>query len=227
MTDDATLALMHGEIDGELGSEQRRELAQRLLADPQTRLLRDQLRSACHRLEALGQVEPPAQLERAILSRVPQKAASGNRRWPAAHWRLAALVAGVLTSGALVYQLVQGPGTGSSETSGTMVAGPSAVLDAVTFENGPVSGHASLYREQTVLAVAVEVSAASGPVDVLITGGNRTFRISGLESRSPTEDTRQTVTLPGVPLRGQNIELTLLIGGQPVQRATLHAPPAP
>jgi hypothetical protein len=218
---------MQAEIDGELGSEQRRELAQRLLADPHTRHLRDQLRSACQRLDALGQVEPPAQLERAILSRLPQRVAPANRRWPTAHWRLAALVAGVLTSGALVYQLVQGPGTGSSETAGTMVAGPSAVLDTVSFANGPLSGRASLYREQTMLALALEVSAATGPVDVLITGGGHSFRINGLDSKSPAEVARRTITLPGVPLQGEDIELTLLIGGLPVQRTTLHAPTTP
>jgi hypothetical protein len=226
MTEEESKALVHSEIDGELGSEERGKLAQRLLADPQTRVLRDQLRSVCRHLDALGQVDPPPQLERQILSRLPQKPASANPRWSAAHWRLAALVAGVLTAGTLVYQLVQGPGTGSSETAGTMAAGPSTALDAVTFANGPVSGHASLYREQATLAVALEVSASPGPVDVLITGGGRAFRLNGLHAAGG-DTARQTITLPGVPPRGQDIELTLSVEGHPVQRATLHAPAAP
>ncbi|MBV9726157.1 MAG: hypothetical protein JO299_13435 [Gammaproteobacteria bacterium] len=226
MTDEQSRGLIHSEIDGQLGSEERRELAQRQLADPQTRALLDQLRSVCRHLDGLGQVDPPPQLEREILSRLPQKPAYASPRWSAAHWRLAALVAGVVTAGTLVYQLVEGPGTGSSETVGTMAAGPSVTLDAVTFANGAVSGHASLYREQATLAVALEVSASTGPVDVLITGAGHAFRIKGLQAANGDGVARQTVSRPDVPLQG-DIELTLLMDGHAVQHATLHAPALP
>jgi len=53
------MALIHAELDGELDSARRGELARLLLADPQAHALRDQLQALCRRLDAVRQVEPP------------------------------------------------------------------------------------------------------------------------------------------------------------------------
>ena len=45
MTDDERMTLIHAELDGDLSSEQRADLARLLLADPSTRALRDELRA--------------------------------------------------------------------------------------------------------------------------------------------------------------------------------------
>jgi hypothetical protein len=107
-----------------------------------------------------------------------------------------------------------------------MAADAPTTVDSVAVESGPVTGRATLYRDKTGLAVGVEVSAAE-PVDVLITSGGHSFRISGLRSSEPAGSAHQTVALPGVKMQGQDIELSFLIGERTLTRATLRAPAGP
>ena len=91
MTDDERMALIHAELDGDLSSEQRADLARLLLADPQARALRDELKSVCSRLDAVEQVEPPPQFEESILNQLPSvPAVTTYRRASFGRWRLAA-----------------------------------------------------------------------------------------------------------------------------------------
>ena len=53
MTDDERMRLIHAELDGDLSSEQRADLARVLLADPQLRALRDELKGLSSRLDAV------------------------------------------------------------------------------------------------------------------------------------------------------------------------------
>jgi len=221
------MALIHAELDGDLSSQQRAELARLLLADPQMRALREDLRSLCSRLDAVDQVEPPPQLKDSILNRLPSvPVVTGHRKASYGRWRLAAMVAGVLAAASIVYETVQGPGPAGRETAGTMAADVLTTVDSVAVGSGPVSGRATLYRDKTGLAIGLEVSAAE-PVDILITTAGRSFRINGLGSLGHAGKTRQTVALPGVAMQGQDIELSFLIGARTVSRATLHAPSGP
>ena len=227
MTDDERMALIHAELDGDLSSQQRADLARLLLADPRVRALRDELRGLCSRLDAVGQVEPPPQFKDSILNRLPSvPVATAYRKASFSRWRLAAMVAGLLTAGTIVYETVQGPAPGSRETAGTMAADAPTTVDSVAVGSGAVSGRATLYRDKSGLAVGLEVSAAE-PVDVLISTGGHSFRINGLGSSNPAGSTRQTIALPGVRMRGQDIELSFLIGERTVSRATLRAPSGP
>jgi hypothetical protein len=227
VTDDDRMALIHAELDGDLSSEQRAALARLLLADPQTRALRDELRGLCSRLDAVGQVEPPPQLKDSILNRLPSvPVATARRRASFERWRLAAMIVGLLTAGAIVYETVQGPAPGSREIAGTMASDAPTTVDSVAVGGGPVTGRATLYREKSGLSVGVEVSAAE-PVDVLIATGGHTFRINGLGSRDPSGSARQTVALPGVRMQGQDIEVSFLTGERTVSHATLHTPSGP
>ena len=72
MAESAQLALVHAEIDGELDDRQRAELARCLLADPAFRATRDELRRLCGRLDAMEQVDPPAELLDGILASLPR-----------------------------------------------------------------------------------------------------------------------------------------------------------
>ena len=227
MTDDKRMALIHAELDGDLTSQQRGDLARLLLADPQVRALRDELRALGSRLDAVGQVEPPPGLKDSILSRLPSvPVATSFRRSSLGHWRLAAMVAGLLTAGTIVYVTVQGPAPGSRETAGTIAADASTTVDSVAVGGGPVSGRATLYRDKSGLAVGLEVSATE-PVDVLIATGGRTFRINGLGRSSPSGSARRTIALPGVKMQGQAIELSFQIDERTVSHATLRAPSGP
>lgn len=224
MTDHELMALMHAELDGDLSSEQRGALARLLLSDPRVRAVRDELRSLSNRLDVVGQVEPPPELKDSILRRLPSVPVTKTyRRTSLSHWRLAAMVAGLLVAGAIVYETVQGPAPGSREIAGTIAADSLTAVDSVAVGNGPVTGHATLYRDKSGLAVGLEVSAAE-PVDVFIATPGYSTRINGLGNSSSTGNTRQIVALPGVRMKGQDIELSFLIGERTVTRAMLHAP---
>lgn len=227
MTDYERMALIHAELDGDLSSQQRGDLARLLLADLQVRALRDELRGLCSRLDAVGQVEPPPQLKDSILSRVPSvPVVTAHRQSSFGRWRLAAMAAGLLMAGTIVFETVQGPAPGSRETAGTIAADPPATVDSVVLGTGPVTGRATLYRDKSGLAIGLEVSGTE-PVDVLIASDGHSFRINGLGSSNPAGSTRQTIALPGVRLQGQEIELSFKVGERTVGSATLRAPSGP
>lgn len=227
MTDHELMALMHAELDGDLTSEQRAALARLLLSDPRARALRDELRSLSSRLDVAGQVEPPPELKDSILRRLPSvPVARAYRKTSLTHWRLAAMVAGLLVAGAVVYETVQEPVPGSREIAGTIAADSLTAVDSVAVGSGPVTGHATLYRDKSGLAVGLEVSAAQ-PIDVFIATPGYSTRINGLGSLRPAGNTRRVIALPGVRMQGQDIELSFLIDERTVSRATLHAPSGP
>lgn len=224
MTDEELTALIRAELDGDLSSQQRGDLARLLLADPRARALRDQLRGVCNRLDAVGQVDPPPQLADSILKRLPQ-GMPANRQTYFNRWRLAAMVVGLLTAATVIYETVQGPAPASRDIAGTMAAYGPIILDSVPVGSGPVAGRATLYRDKSGLAVGLELSATE-PVDLLISTQGHSFVIKGLGASRPGA-MRQTVALPGVSMRGQDIELSFLIGDRTVSRATLRAPRQP
>jgi anti-sigma factor RsiW len=123
MADTEYLELIHAEIDGELDGGQRSELARRVLADPAVRAVRDDLRRLCAKLDAIEEVEPPAQLRTNILQGLPISATPAaefsNGRLP--RWRYAALIAGVLGATASCTRPWR-HGTGSAELAGTIAA---------------------------------------------------------------------------------------------------------
>ena len=224
MTDDERMALIHAELDGDLSSQQRADLARLLLVDPQLRALRDELKGLCNRLDAIGQVEPPPQLRDSILNRLPSvPVAPTYRKASLGRWRLAAMVAGLLMAGTIVYETVQGPAPGSKETAGTMAADAPTTVDSVALGGGSLTGRATLYRDKNGLALGLEVSTGE-PVDVIVATAGYSFRINGLGRPEPAGHAHQTVALPGVKMQGQDIELSFLVGERTLSRATLRAP---
>jgi hypothetical protein len=223
VTDPRQLALIHAEIDGELTNEQRAELARCLLANPETRAVRDQLQRVSKAMEASDEVEPPADLQASILAALPQRAPPRRRPSVAPVWRFAALIAGVCVAGALLYQTVRGPGPASTDIAGTIASpGAPTVLDTASVASGQVSGHISLYRDHTGLGLELEVRA-SGPVDVRIAGEGHTLEVNGLKSADQPGAAPTKVALPGFH-RGETVELTFLMQGQQVGTATLRVP---
>jgi hypothetical protein len=223
VADHRQLALIHAEIDGELDAEQRGELARCLLADPKVRLLREQLRGLASALDALEQVEPPARLRESILTALPQFRATRPQRY-APHWRHAAVVAGVLATAAVVFETVRGPEPAATDIAGTIApAGARTLVDTVTLAQGRISGRVSLYRDRTGLGLQLAI-VTSAPVDVRIASGGHTLQVNGLDNREQPGGHPTTVALPGFGMDGQSVELTFLMGGQPVGSATLRAP---
>jgi hypothetical protein len=224
MADSGHLALIHAEIDGELDGRQRAELARALLADPEAQALREDLRRVCAALDALGEVDPPQQLRQSILDALPQSTPSRSRSWwSAPRLRYAALIAGVLAAGIIVYESVDGLRPAPSDVAGTMTADTPTTVDTVVLGNGVVSGRVSLYRDRAGLGLQFEL-VTSAPVDVLVASDGRTLRVNGLGVRDAPGGPRTTVALPGFGRSGEAVDVTFLMAGHEVGRATLRAP---
>ena len=226
MLDPTQLALIQAEIDGDLDDRQRAELSRGLLADPALRALRDQMRRLCLALDAVPEVEPPAQLRTDILAALPQMQARPTRVvWPALKWRYAAALAGVLLTGAIVFRTMDfGQEPATNEMAGTLAATRAAVtVDVIQLSPGAVSGRVSLIRDGAELGLALDL-AASAPVDVLIAGAGRSLRVNGLGPRGSHGAGPTTIALPGFASGGQAVNLTFLIGDREVARAVLREP---
>ena len=217
--------LINGEIDRDLDAQQRGELARRVLADPQVRELREDLRFICAALEAVPQADPPPQLKEGILAALPEPAVLPKRPfWSTARLRYAAMIAGALVAGGVVYETV-GPGLGTTAMSGTMAsAGAVAFVDTVRLGHGPIEGTVGLYHNGAAMALAFDVEAQS-PVDVVVKSNGHTLRVEHL--RGAGYGARRTVDLPGPAVRGQTVDLTFLVEGRPVAQATLKDPMGP
>jgi anti-sigma factor RsiW len=223
MTDSGHLPLIHAEIDGELDERQRAELARAFLADPEVQALREDLRRLCAALESLEAVDPPQELSRSILAALPQPPARPARSWwSGPRLRYAALIAGVLAMGVILYETVEGLRPATSDVAGTMAAaGAPTTLDTVHLANGVVSGRVSLYRNRAGLGLEFEL-VASAPVDVLVASDDHTLRVNGLGSGPGEQPT--AVGLPGFGTGGEAVDVTLFMAGREVGRATLRAP---
>jgi hypothetical protein len=224
MVNSTPLELIHAEIDGELDSRQRAELSRSLLADPAVRSLREDLQRLCRALEAIPEAEPPPQLRDSILAALPPAPVRRSRSWATAAapaWRYAAMLAGVMVAGTLLFETLRGPGPAPREMAGTMAPQPAhTIVDTVVMgHSGPVGGKVSLYRDGVELGVALDLTSAA-PVDVLVSSGGYTLRVSGL--KTPAD-----IALPGFPLAGQPVDVRFLIAGREVGSATLRAPKGP
>jgi hypothetical protein len=217
MADSAQLALVQAEIDGELDDRQRAELARCLLADPGFRVTRDELRRVCSRLDAMEQVEPPAELLGGILASLPHTKAPTTRfRVPLGGWRFAAMIAGVLITGTVVFKMTEGQNTNATEMVGTLAGSrePQSI-DLASISRGVVAGSATLTQKGSGLALALELTAGA-PVDVLLASGKESLTIKGLSAG------RTVTALPGFERTGQPVNLTIVAGGREIGRASLE-----
>jgi hypothetical protein len=101
-------------------------------------------------------------------------------------------------------------------------AGPTTV-DTVHLGNGVVSGRVSLYRDRAGLGLEFEL-VATAPVDVLVASDGHTIRVNGLGVRDAPGGLRTTVALPAFGRSGEVVNVTFLMAGRQVGRATLRTP---
>jgi hypothetical protein len=231
MTEPTYLELIHASIDGELDERQRSALATHLLANPESRALRDGLKDVCAALDGMVAVDPPPQLRASILAALPVRAARPQpsrraARWSTPVWRYAAAFAGALIVGTVWYEARVGRGPDATEVSGTMT-GPGNrtpdIVDTVRLDRGPVEGRVSLYKAGAGFSLELEL-VAGAPVDVLVADGEQKLRINGLGVPDSPGGPRMRVALPGVGTGGQTVALTFLEGGREVGTATLSVP---
>ena len=223
MIDPTQLALIHAEIDGELDDRQRAELSRGLLADPALRALRDEMQRLCRALDAVPQVEPPAQLRTDIFAALPHVQPRRSRAARTApSWRYAAVLAGVLLTGAIVFRMMDfGQGSAANEMSGTLAAPRTAVaVDMVQVSAEGVSGRVGLIREGAELALNLQL-ATNAPVDMVIARGKNSMRVKGLGTRGSPGAQPTRIALPGFESGGGPIRLTFMRGDREVGQAVL------
>jgi hypothetical protein len=224
MADRQHFDLINAELDGELDAAQRAELARCLLADPQVRTLREDMRRLGQLLDGMKEVEPPEALRQHVFAAL-QQTYPRRRSFSTVGWRLAAMLAGVVAAGALVFETTKGPGMSSGELSGTIAAAQTpTMVDTERLGEGPVSGRVSLYHDRAQWALKFEM-VTSAPVDVLIASGAHSLRVNGLGGLDKSgASLGSTVPLPGFEMNGEPVDLTFMIGGRKVAQATLRAP---
>jgi hypothetical protein len=241
MANPGQLALINADIDGELDAAQRAELARTLLADTKLRELRDGLRRLCQTLDAVPPVDPPPGLQESILAAMPQMAPplrrlgdrppGATRRYAPAImvWRYAAVVAGVLVAGGVMFELMRSPALEPSELAGTIALDPAATLvDTAQIAGGPVSGRVSLYRDRAALTLRFEVTAST-PIDARVSSEGHILQVLGVTRGGGAAGTGApgmpaAAALPGVAMHGQDITVTFISNGHPIGSATLRAP---
>ncbi len=229
MLDPTQLALIEAEIDGALDERQRAELSRCLLANPALRKVREDMRRLSRALDAIPQAEPPAQLRADILAALPQMQPRRPvlRAWRGQEWRYAAVLAGVLLTGTIVFRVVEfGVPGARDEMSGTLAA-PRAVdtLDMVQISGDRVSGRASLVREGAGLYLLLEL-APNGPVDVVAASSGHTIRADKLALPGAHEGGAARIALPGMGNGREPVSLTFLRDGREIGHAVLKGPPA-
>ncbi|MGO9802864.1 MAG: hypothetical protein ACLPTM_00840 [Steroidobacteraceae bacterium] len=214
------LALIHAEIDGELDAGQRAELARRLLADPQLRRMREELRRVCSALDTAREVEPPPELQASILAALPHTP-TRQPRW-LAQWRYAACLAGVAVAAAITFGSLRGLRPPSSELTGTIAPASQALIDSTAVTGDGLSGRASLYRDGSGLSLELALRTEAA-LDVRITSGGYTLQVNNLNSQDRTGGTPIRLPLSGLDAGAGRVELTFLMAGRPVGSASLRA----
>jgi len=225
MSVDRYTELIHAEIDGELDAQQRAELSRYLLADPDVRALRDDLRRLCAALDETVQSEPPPDLQDRILAALPvAQTARAERRVNPVNWRHAAAAACLVAVGAVIFYSLRGQAPPATDVAGTMAAsGDVVTLDTVDIRESSLSGRVSLVRDSAQLGVRFELTAPA-PVDALIARGGHTLRVTDVGGATGPGGTGMTVTLPGVAQSAEQVSLTFLVDGRQVGSAVLRAP---
>jgi anti-sigma factor RsiW len=224
MIDPAKLALIDAEIDGQLDDRQRAELSRCLLTDPALRAAREQMRRLSLALEAVEEVEPPKQLRADILAALPQiyPPRAGIAR-PTLRWRYAAVLAGLLLTGTLVFRAMDfGQQEATNDMAGTLAGTRAAsTMDMVQLSSRAVTGRVSLIRDVEGLSLTFDL-AARAPVDVLVSAGGHSLRVNGLGAQGSHGGGTTTIALVGFGGDVQAVNLTFLIGSREVARAALR-----
>ena len=224
MTDHPGTTLIHGEIDGELDEHQRAELARWLLSDPPTRLLRDELRQVCSRLETLEVADPPPDLKQRILGALPQPAAAASQHWRGApRWRLAAAIAAVLVGTAVLYE-VSTSQLNPSDAAGTIAAKSQVLLSNTRVDRGPLSGWLKLYGDRGGLSLQYQLVSTAGRVDLVVAAGGQTLRFNDVGGPGTRGAPREAIRLPAFVPGTQAVQVQFLIDGRAAGSANLPLP---
>jgi hypothetical protein len=237
MIDERYRELIHAEIDGELSDRQRAELASYLLAHPEARAFRDDLRQVCEYLDRIEQVEPPRGLRDSILRALnlpASRGGSGGRsgfgsffsRAPVA-MRYAAAILVALVVGAVAFQFghESRDGLEVSELVGTMASSggveSARLADTVRLDLREVSGAVRLYDAGGVLVLEFDL-AAQQPIDVVAAYDGHEARFTGFVEPGNLENHRYALSLAGKVEAGGTVRLSFYSAGTLIHEDALQ-----
>ena len=232
MIDERYLEFIQADIDGELPDEHRAELSRFLLASPEARAVRDELKRVSAALDGVAPAEPPPELRASILSAVRPAARSSSLRgfWPSrGTLRYAAVFAGGLLVSSIAFQLGAGQHSAPdvSQVAGTMASrngeSASGPVDTISVSLEQVRGSVSLFRSQTARVVEFDL-VAKQPVEVVVAHDGQEARFSGLGKGEAGGAQRYALVIDGAGQEGAPIELRFLASGTVVHRDVLVAP---
>lgn len=167
--DPRTVELVQRDLDGDLSTAEKAELARRLLADVEVRRLRDDLARTDALLRAVPQAETPAGLRPAILKALSLPVGRRSEGGSGGGWgrfQLAAALLGGLVVVGLGYRLV-GTQEDLDSLKGSIAghAGAAVPDDEVTLPAGDGTITARLFREGGRTRLVIESSGIE-PVEV-------------------------------------------------------------
>jgi hypothetical protein len=174
------IELIHLDVDGELPPGERATLSRLLLASPEARALHDDLTRLARRLSELPIVEPPVELQTAILEAIPWRATSRGRSPLYRPLRIAAGIAVAALLAGTLYELGQPSGDDfdRSGLSGTMARPAAGTLVGVTrVDLEGLQGSVSVRGPLGARSIDFEIDS-DRPVDVVATVGARENRYS-------------------------------------------------
>lgn len=225
MVDEATIELIHAEVDGRLSAAQRAELSRRLLADQDARTMQREMSALRDLLAAVPPAEVPGDVVPTILAALPPVNESGAtvaRRSGRRAWgyfgAMAAAVA--LASLALHFGQDDERGLDTSATIGTMAAG--SLHGAVAIDDLAIRGTVTPRVAGRALVLDFDVSLKE-EVAIVASGGGRTLaRVErgpgGLQSQ------RFSLELPGAAAVSGPILLQVMAGHRLVDEIQLATP---
>jgi hypothetical protein len=202
MIDAKYLAWIHADQDGELSGAERAELNRYVLANPEARVVRDELARLCRALDAVEQDDPPAGFRDALMAALPSAPARCDepRRFHAdPRMRFAAAFAGGLLVSALAFTLAGDPGpdgvqvsqlvgTVAHEVPGSAAGLAQEAIDGATMRHGLATAQVSLHGTPDAPVIGVAVSTHE-PLEVVASVGEQRIRFAGFTS-SETPDAR-------------------------------------
>jgi len=233
MIEEKYIEFIHADVDGELPDHDRAELSRYLLANPEARTLRDELRQVCTVLDGVPSAEPPPGLRASILEAVHLPAARvGSTPLRASvssphRWRLAAAFAGGLLVSAIALQLGQDreAGLDVSQVAGTLASqdpvARSEPVDTIQVSLDQAKGKVSLFRSATMRVVEFDL-AVQQPLEVVVMHDGQEARFSGLGPAVSGGNQRYALVLEGAGRAGSAIGIRFLAGGAEIHRDELE-----
>ena len=201
-SDQYSIDLLNGGIDGELSTSQQGELESLLAGSGKLRGLNDELRVLTGVLDELPEVDPPAYLQDSIEKqiRLPVQSTSKEAKagffgtWLPAHWLRTgfALTAGAVLTVA-VYEMGSKPisAEDARQLAGTVVKHSSSsqgnLIDSIDISGETLSGTVKLMSNDNIFTLDVQLNS-DGPTEMVVDFAGKGLEFGGITRMQDRQD---------------------------------------